>query len=273
MCRNYFKHRQGGIPIKYYQPNGLGVDSTASLILLTEQAEKGLIPPFESVHVKHGGDGPWTYENLDQLREAGYKIIILEPEVQGFTDIYEFYYAEKIVPPVFLGRSCSWKWKINPQRRYYKEKGEPYTAYIGYDTTERHRIKPSPWKKVNLEYPLIDMWLTRHDCKRVIQDAGLQIPKKSGCYFCPFQSKESWMILKRDYPELFEKACQLEDNSPSMKLYFPTKKEQSVRSLRGLSAAPPSLFDIDIGCRMCVFGLPSSDMAEYISKSGQEVES
>jgi len=239
--------------MKFYQPNGLGVDSTALLILLTEVYEKGEIPPFESVYVSHGGDGPWTYENLDQVREAGYKLKILKPTVQGFNDIYDFYYSEKIVPPVFIGRSCSWKWKIIPQRKYYKKNGEPYTLYIGYDATEKHRVRPSPWKNVTIKYPLIEWGITRHECKKIIKDAGLEIPKKSGCYFCPFQSKESWMILHRDYPEYFEKACQLDENSPNMKLY---ESKKGARSLRELPPAPATLFDINLGCRMCIFGLP-----------------
>ncbi len=241
--------------MNYFQPNGLGVDSTALLILLTKEVEQGIRPPFESVHVKHGGDGPWTYENLDQLKEAGYKITIIKPDNKGFDNIYDFYFSEKMVPPVFIGRSCSHKFKILPLRYYYKAKGEPYTIYIGFDATERKRVKPSPWKKVSIEYPLIEKGLLRNSCKKIIKDAGFFIPKKSGCYFCPFQSKESWMILKRDYPELFEKACLLEENSPNLKLFFPAKRS-SVKRLRDLVSAPPSLFDIDLGCRKCVFGIP-----------------
>lgn len=60
-------------------------------------------------------------------------------------------------------------------------------------------------------YPLLDLGLRRVDCMRVIREAGLPVPPKSSCYFCPFHRPETWQDMRREEPEEFEKACDLED--------------------------------------------------------------
>lgn len=67
-------------------------------------------------------------------------------------------------------------------------------------------------------YPLIDMgeptglMLRRDDCARIIREASLPVPRKSSCYFCPFNTMLSWADLRRDTPDLFEKSAQLEEH-------------------------------------------------------------
>lgn len=60
------------------------------------------------------------------------------------------------------------------------------------------------------EYPLIDLRLTRSDCINIIQRAGLPVPPKSSCWFCPFHSIARWREMKEHEPELFERAVALE---------------------------------------------------------------
>ncbi len=44
----------------------------------------------------------------------------------------------------------------------------------------------------------------------ILEGAGLPIPEKSSCYFCPFHRLQSWREMKRDKPELFGQAVALE---------------------------------------------------------------
>ena len=64
--------------------------------------------------------------------------------------------------------------------------------------------------QVRKEYPLITLRLTRSDCMRIITGAGLPMPPKSSCWFCPFHRKSEWIEMKRDEPELFAKALSVE---------------------------------------------------------------
>lgn len=61
-----------------------------------------------------------------------------------------------------------------------------------------------------VEYPLLDRRLTRTDCQRIIERAGLPVPPKSSCYFCPFHKPSVWATMLRDEPVLFYKAADLE---------------------------------------------------------------
>ena len=60
--------------------------------------------------------------------------------------------------------------------------------------------------------PLIDLNMTREDCKRVIKKAGLPVPVKSGCIVCPFTPPREFKEMCRKDPVSFKKAVALEKN-------------------------------------------------------------
>lgn len=69
-------------------------------------------------------------------------------------------------------------------------------------------VKINFWKR--REHPLIDLRLSRHKCVELIQNAGLPVPPKSSCFFCPFTRRAEWIEMKRKKPELFEQAVEIE---------------------------------------------------------------
>jgi PP-loop superfamily ATP-utilizing enzyme len=113
-------------------------------------------------------------------------------------------------------RSCTADFKTRVIGKWLKSRGatadSPATVAIGISVDEIHRAtskKVEPYERV--VYPLLDLRLRRDDCMRLIAEAGLPVPPKSSCYFCPWHSLSAWRDLAHDEPELFEKACQLED--------------------------------------------------------------
>jgi hypothetical protein len=58
--------------------------------------------------------------------------------------------------------------------------------------------------------PLVDAGITREGCIKIIQGAGLDVPQKSGCYICPFQSRHQWRALWERHPDLYARAEALE---------------------------------------------------------------
>ncbi len=60
-------------------------------------------------------------------------------------------------------------------------------------------------------YPLLDLRMRRTDCARLIVAAGLPVPPKSSCWFCPMHRPSAWQDQARDQPDLFQRACELED--------------------------------------------------------------
>lgn len=98
--------------------------------------------------------------------------------------------------------------------------GSPATVGIGISADEVQRVnarRNEPHER--LSYPLIGLpaeedtglRLRRSDCIEVIRNAGLPVPPKSACYFCPFHRPGTWHDQRRDEPDLFAKSCELED--------------------------------------------------------------
>jgi hypothetical protein len=112
-------------------------------------------------------------------------------------------------------RNCTHSYKVQVVGKWLKENGatadNPATVCIGISTDEIQRVnnkKAMPYERP--VYPLIDLGLDRSRCITIIKDAGLPVPPKSSCFFCPFHRPAMWSEMRRDEPELFWKAADLE---------------------------------------------------------------
>lgn len=178
--------------MKEYLSHGMGVNSTALMLLLLDEGRD-----FESVFVDHQGDYPETYEYLEYLQDKGYEITALKPSVSWkgkWSNIYDYFHFHKSIP-LMRWRVCTWKFKINTFNKHIET---PCKVYLGFDSEEKSRV----WKrrgrvknKVTEEYPLIERGISRKGCKRIIKEHGLNVPRKSGCFFCPFQKLSEWKKL------------------------------------------------------------------------------
>jgi hypothetical protein len=48
-------------------------------------------------------------------------------------------------------------------------------------------------------------------CQKIIHQAGLPLPPKSSCFFCPFKKRNEWIEMKREKPDLWAKAVALDE--------------------------------------------------------------
>lgn len=62
-------------------------------------------------------------------------------------------------------------------------------------------------------YPLVDWGLDRAACARAIREAGLPVPVKSACFYCPASKKHEIVELRVRHPELLARALALEANA------------------------------------------------------------
>jgi len=114
-------------------------------------------------------------------------------------------------------RSCTQNFKIEVIGKWLKAHGaskdNKATVGIGISLDEIGRVNnriAMPYE--NPVYPLLDHEpaLRRSDCIQIIIAAGLPVPPKSSCWFCPFHRPQTWAEMRRDEPELFERSAQLE---------------------------------------------------------------
>jgi hypothetical protein len=115
------------------------------------------------------------------------------------------------------------------------EAGEERRTYahvvkaIGLEAGEDHRLtwkdsSPNPAKRMSREqwldqnyfvywYPLMEWGLDRERCKKIIAEAGLPIPVKSACFFCPASKKKEIAWLADNHPDLHQRALRIERNA------------------------------------------------------------
>ena len=92
--------------------------------------------------------------------------------------------------------------------KYFKDTpGRPGFSFIGFDADEERRVKISVQDGFEKRYPLIEAGIGRAGCEEIIKKAGLPVPMKSGCFFCPFQRIGQIKALRKEHPSLF---CQTE---------------------------------------------------------------
>ena len=228
---------------------GGGVNSVALMILLIREK----MPLDEVVFADTGGEVPETYSYINITRE------FLQPHGVPFTvvrkngsNLYETAWRRRVVP------SAIWRWstrdyKVNPILRHYRAFGGHVNQYLAIAWDEVERMKDSRVDYVTNLYPLIDRRITRAGCVTIIQEAGLPIPPKSACFFCPFGSLDRWRWLYENHPDLYEKAMALEERSkhfPSQRLTDQAFRKRTDISLRSLAEtfrkgeelpAPPSV--------------------------------
>lgn len=112
-------------------------------------------------------------------------------------------------------RSCTADWKIKVIGDELKRRGatadNPATVGIGISVDEIGRVnnrRTEPYEQI--EYPLLDLRIRRADCPGIIRSAGLPVPPKSSCWFCPMHRPSAWSDMRRENPDLFDRACRLE---------------------------------------------------------------
>jgi len=187
--------------MKEYLSFGGGVNSVALYLLLKQKGRE-----FEAIFVNHETDYPETYEYVDYLRDQGFKITEIKPNYEGYSSLYEYCKYRKFLPSIYL-RWCTSRFKLKPIWNFIEK---PCIMHIGISAEEKQRILCKQPKGIKGKWLLVEEGITRKECVKMIKDAGLKVPRKSGCWICPFQGKVQLRRLYREHPDLFEKIIELE---------------------------------------------------------------
>lgn len=112
-------------------------------------------------------------------------------------------------------RTCTHQFKITVIRGELKRRGananNPTTLALGISVDEWQRMRDSGHSATINTYPLIDLGISRSDCITIIQDAGIPVPPKSSCVFCPFTKLDDWRKMRRDHPDRFAAVERMEE--------------------------------------------------------------
>lgn len=199
-----------------------GKDSAALAVYMKEKYPH---LPMEYVFIDSGYELPETYAFLTRLEAIlGINVIRIKPN-------RSFDYWLKIfngVLPSPNNRWCTKLLKIHPYQKWLDNncKGSTIYNYAGLRSDEDRDGFQSKSKKVVSVFPFVNDGLVLKDILNILDVTGIGLPKyyswrnRSGCYFCFFQSERDWLGLKEHHPDLFEKACQLEENHSDGRSYY-----------------------------------------------------
>ncbi len=197
---------------------GGGVQTTALLLLII----KGEVKTDTIIFADTGGELPGTYRWIDMMEARALKAgIPFDRVTTPEGSLYDYVWDRSAAIPVRIGdneglghRQCTRQWKITPILKHARTltQERPLTMQLGISYDEIHRMKDSPDKDVVREWPLIDLKMTRRDCRAIIREEfGDEEPPKSACYFCPMLPASYFRRLASESPDIFEKAAALED--------------------------------------------------------------
>ncbi len=243
---------------------GGGVQSTALLVLAAQQ--KVDYRTFLFCNVGNDSEHPATLEYVHQVAmpfAQKHSIELLELQRTRFGETETLYQrltrpgSRSIGIPVRMSngapgtRACTGDFKIKVVARWLKERGatkdNPAMVALGISLDEFHRMRSdSGIAYERLAYPLIDLRLDRAQCMKIIENAGLPVPPKSSCWFCPFHTLQRWQQMRIEEPELFQKACELERHINAKRGLSPKDHVWLSRKLRPLAEATTDLVQSEL---------------------------
>jgi hypothetical protein len=210
---------------------GGGTNSTAMLIGMWEKG----IPVNLILFADTGAEQPYTYLYINimnrWLKAHNMPEITVVRNVDKDGNRYSLEQEclkIKALPSIAYGyKKCSLKHKVAPQDKFcnnyqpcinaWKNK-EKIVKFVGYDAGEENRILNAKTHdiqdtKFSKVYALYEWGWWREDCEKKIIEHGLPLPGKSSCFFCPSMKKKEIKQLKKQYPDLFNRAIAIEDNA------------------------------------------------------------
>lgn len=205
---------------------GMGDDSTGMLVRAVKRGER----PDVILAADPGGELPDTYKFRDMfsdwLVERGFPpiqtVFKVTKDGERLT-LEENCFQKKMLPSIVYGyKTCSQKYKIQPQDKFMNnyppakavwDSGGKVTKWIGYNASEPNRATIRDDAKYNYRYPLIEWGMDKAACRAEILGAGLPLPGKSACYFCPNSKPKEIIALSEKHPELMARALAMEKNA------------------------------------------------------------
>lgn len=183
---------------------GGGVNSTALAVLMAS-GKLTQYEPWRIVFADTGEEQDHTYEFIEKhfnpwLEAQGRTLEI----VRDKETVLERWERFSVTGSRQI-RACTQHAKADPVKRHIKANGGG-VKLIGIDAGEQHRAI----ERAGSVYPLVDLGIDREGCERIIKEAGLPSPGKSGCWHCPFMRVQEILNLARHYPCRFDRIERLE---------------------------------------------------------------
>ncbi len=195
---------------------GGGINSAA---LLVGMHERGVVPDA-ILFADTGGEKPETYDFVELMRtwcvrnlDRG---IVTVSHPKGDT-LRDSCFRNGTLPSKAYGfPGCSVKFKHQFMESYENRiygKTQIIVKAIGYHAGETRRSDITEKGRYQYRYFLREWGMGQQDCVDAITRAGLPVPMKSACYYCPSSKAHEIVWLAKEHPNLFADAVAMEHNA------------------------------------------------------------
>ena len=227
---------------------GGGTQSTALLIKALKGEVSGVIPDY--IIMSDAGNEPkYVIDQVERvnnyIKTKFDKEIIITSNGNIYNDLLKAtetgervaglpYHTEDENGERGMGsRQCTGDYKITPVRNKIRELlgykprqkvKEIVHMWKGISTDEIQRVKPIKDKWIEAEHPLVwELSMDRSACVAYVERELGFTPFSSACIICPFHSNSAWLEIKKNDPEGFQRAVELDLKLRSGKLKFKSK--------------------------------------------------
>lgn len=159
-------------------------------------------------------------EHIDNERflkdcEKWFGLSVLRLRSDKFKDCWEVWEKTRYLVGV-RGARCTTEMKKMVRQKFQRLSD---IQIFGFTADENHRVERFKTQnpEVNLEVPLIDHALTKDNCFRIVQDAGIELPityrlgyKNANCIGCVKGGAKYWSAIRQDFPDVFIRMAKLE---------------------------------------------------------------
>ena len=190
-----------------------GGKDSAALAIYLKDTYPGIHEKLEYFFSDTGAELKEVYDFLDKLEAY------LGKEITRLSSGKDFGHWLKLhnnYLPSPRQRWCTRTMKIKPFEAFVGN--DKAISYIGIRADENREGYISHKETIKAVFPFIEDGLVRRDIFKILEHS-VGIPEyyrwrsRSGCYFCFFQRQDEWLGLKRNHPDLFEKAREIERTS------------------------------------------------------------
>ena len=224
-----------------------GKDSTALALRLAEVEPR----EYEYVWTPTGDELPPMIEHWKRLEDRLGKSIRRITAPVTLVQLTK----EKHMLPNFRARFCTPMLKIRPFQAYMLN-NLPATAYVGLRADEESRSGADYGLDlyVTTRHPLREWGWGLSEVGAYLASCGVEIPPRTDCARCFYQTLHEWYLLWRDYPNIYASA--VDDEDRTQHTYRSPQRDTWPADLRGLSVRfkagdIPTIRARGEGCRFC----------------------
>lgn len=208
-----------------------GRESTAMVIKQTPQF-------FDELVFADTGDDPHGLATIEHLNKYhNWNIQIVRSKHFPIVDYYQNIHVEDKIDdklsghamPFHAQKDCSSKFKIQPARKYLREKygkKEFFEIYYGFsfslkEVGRKERVMDPRYRVSYAEYkfPLIDLKVDRELCGKLCKDLLGFIPEPSLCDMCFERTQSQWKEFYKKHPERSNEIMEFEESSHVFKVF------------------------------------------------------